>query len=210
MKKLSILIIICGLLITACTDNGKSKVLAEQDRMIREVYPDRIQTGSWENYVKYPNIAANHFADDCPPMVQPFFSLLWKDAKAKGYYQKVYDKVKATKDSVYAVPYTEFFFDYYSDYYEEEQPHEIELMYHDFQNAGKYEIALSAEDILEYAMGRLKYNMPKPIITGTEHIDDDKYGEGGYWIVHFQDEGNRKVRFYQTDDGNMDFDRIRD
>lgn len=49
-----------------------------------------------------------------------------------------------------------------------------------------------------------------PVITGTEHIDDNQYGEGGYWIVHFQDEDNRKVRFNQTDDGNMAFDRIRD
>lgn len=178
--------------------------------MIRDVYPDRIQTGSWENYVKYSNIAANHFADDCPPMTKPFFDLLWKDAKAKGYYQKVYEKVKAAQDSVYAVSYTEFFFDYYSDYYEEERPNDIELMYHDFQDVGRYEITLSVEDILEYAMGRVKYNMPKPVIIGTEHFEDNQYGEGGYWIVHFQDGDNRKVRFYQTDDGCMEFDGIRD
>lgn len=108
MKRLLVLFIMGCMLFTACTDNNKSKVLAEQEKMIREVYPDRIQTGSWENYVKYPNIAARHFADDCPPMTKPFFDLLWKDAKAKGYYQKVYDKVKETKDSVYAVSYTDF------------------------------------------------------------------------------------------------------
>lgn len=210
MKRLLVLFIMGCMLFSACTDTNKSKVLAEQDKMIREVYPDRIQTGSWENYVKYPNIAARHFADDCPPMADPFFSMLWKDAKAKGYYQKVYDKVKETKDSVYAVSYTDFLFDYYSDYYEEVQPHDIELMYRDFQSVGRYLICPSAEDILEYAMGRVKYNMPKPIITGTEHIDDNQHGEGGYWIVHFQDGDNRKVRFYQTDDGKMEFDRIRD
>lgn len=141
-------------------------------------------------------------------MGKPLFELLWMDAKAKGFYQEVFEKVKAARDTTYAKPYIDFMAFYYSDYFEEEQPSDIELMYYDFRNVGKYDICPKAEEILEYAMGRVKYNTEKPIITAMEHVDDDKYGEGGYWIVHLQEGKSRNMRFYTTDEGTMDFERI--
>lgn len=207
MKRLKFLCITALLFICACSGN-KQQLLKDQEQMIRNVYPDRAQTASWENYVKYHYIAASKFADVLPPMGKPFFELLWSDAKAKGYYQEVFDKVKAAKDTAYAKPYIEFMAFYYSDYFDEEQPSDVELMYNDFRNVGRYEINPKAEEILEYALGRIKFNTPKPVITSIEHIDDNQYGEGGYWLVHLEDGENRKLRFFTTDAGTQDFDQM--
>lgn len=208
MKKILLLCIIALISLSACTDSKRQQVLAEQEQIIREEYPCRMQNVYWENYIKYSYIAANHFADVLPPMAKPFFELLWMDAKSKGYYQDVFEKVKASKDTTYAKPYIDFMAFYYSDYYEEDQPSDVELMYHDFQNVGKYDICPKAEEILEYAMGRVKYHTEKPVITAVEHVDDDKYGEGGYWIVHLQEGTSRNLRFYTTDEGKMNFERV--
>ena len=57
-------------------------------------------------------------------------------------------------------------------------------------------------------MARVLYSTAKPIITAMEHVDDDKYGEGGCWIVHLQEGKSRNMRFYTTDEGTMDFERV--